>query len=111
MLNVQQIQVRLQLTAAAPPDSLDCDYCLHEIAAFAEAELAGKTLWQARQRVQIHLANCPGCRQQYEVLLMALRGMQDGPSIGGPPDAVTGAGMPLASVVSGAGFDSRLVAW
>ena len=85
MLNEKQIQLLLDLARSTTPDSMDCDHCFGEIAKFAELELAGRSLPDAMERVRVHLTNCPCCKDEYEMLLEALRGMQSGENT---PDAV-----------------------
>ena len=77
MLDEKQIQILLQLAGSVTPDSMDCDECFCEIARFAEQELAGKTIPEAMQRVQDHLANCPCCQDEFQALLEGLQALDD----------------------------------
>ena len=50
-----------------------CDECYQSADAFAEMRLAGTSAAEAMPLVEAHLAMCPGCRDEFEALLGALR--------------------------------------
>ena len=50
-----------------------CDECYQSADAFAEMRLAGKSAAEAMPLVEAHLAMCPGCRDEFEALVTALR--------------------------------------
>ncbi len=74
-LNKDQIKSLLDMVASSQPDELDCDGCFKLIAEFAETRLADRPLSEAMQAVETHLQNCACCRDEFETLLSALRGM------------------------------------
>jgi hypothetical protein len=63
--------VRNVLTAR--PDEVGCDECFEQLDVFVEMTLAGKSAAEAMPLVQDHLERCPGCREEFEALLEALR--------------------------------------
>lgn len=62
-----------RLVEAAVRDDHGCEDCYHHVDAFAEAQLAGRSAAEAAPLVEAHLAMCPGCRDEFEALLDALR--------------------------------------
>jgi predicted anti-sigma-YlaC factor YlaD len=54
---------------------LDCDHCNDELDRFIEINLAGKNAAEAMPLVQEHLNRCPACKEEYEVLLEAIKAM------------------------------------
>ncbi len=54
---------------------LDCGHCNDELDHFIDMILAGKKAEEALPLVQEHLDRCQACREEYEVLLEALRAM------------------------------------
>lgn len=54
---------------------LDCGHCYDELDHFIEMKLSGKNAEDAMPLVQQHLDRCPACREEYEVLLEALKAL------------------------------------
>lgn len=75
-LNSQQTFSLLRLAIATEKDGLDCSDCFHDVAAFAEAQLAEREIPEALQAVEIHLRQCPCCKDEYIALLDGLRELQ-----------------------------------
>jgi predicted anti-sigma-YlaC factor YlaD len=56
---------------------LDCDHCHEELDLFIEMQISGKNAAEAMPLVQEHLNLCPPCREEYEVLLEALKALSE----------------------------------
>lgn len=54
---------------------LTCGHCYDELDHFIEIKLSGKNAEEAMPLVKEHLDRCPACREEYEVLLLALEAM------------------------------------
>ena len=52
---------------------LTCGECYEEVDRFAELELRGMNAAEAMPLVQEHLERCGGCKEEYLVLLNALK--------------------------------------
>jgi hypothetical protein len=59
-------------------DELSCSQCFDHLDNFAEVTLVGKNAAQAMPLVQHHLEHCGECREEFEALLFALRGLSAG---------------------------------
>ncbi len=59
------------------PAEIGCYECLDEIHAFAEMTLVGKEIPEALRLVEEHIQLCGECRQEYNALLDALRGLSE----------------------------------
>ena len=55
------------------PDEIGCMECFEQVDQFVELTLADKNAAEALPLVQDHLNRCPGCREEFEALLAALR--------------------------------------
>ena len=62
-----------RLVEAAVRSEHGCDECHSRADAFAEAVLAGRSADEALSLVEDHLEQCPGCRDEFEALLAAMR--------------------------------------
>jgi hypothetical protein len=65
--------VRSVLTAH--PNEIGCDECFEQLDCFVDMTLAGKSAAEAMPLVQDHLKRCRDCREEFEALLAALRGI------------------------------------
>ena len=68
-LNKQQIGMLLSSVADTRDNEITCDECLAGMAEFAEAQLMGADIPTAMRRIQAHVAFCPECAEEYELLL------------------------------------------
>ena len=75
MPSERELHELLRLIDLTREREIDCDACLERIAEFAEIELAGRSLSESLRRVEQHLAVCAECREEYELLRRALRGI------------------------------------
>ena len=74
-LSNEQIKGLLGLVASVEPDSMDCDGCFGKVAEFAELKLKGAEIPEAFRDVETHMRQCPCCKDEFEALLMGLRGL------------------------------------
>ena len=56
---------------------ITCGHCYDELDQFIEMKLEGKDAVEAMPLVKEHLDRCDGCREEYEVLLEAIKTMID----------------------------------
>jgi len=55
---------------------IGCDECFEQLEQFAELKLKGKSPGEAMPLVQDHLKKCKDCREEYQALLEALKGLE-----------------------------------
>ena len=58
------------------PDELTCPQCFDHLDRFAEITLVGMNASEAMPLVQDHLEHCIECKQEFEALLLALKGFE-----------------------------------
>lgn len=81
-LSRDQIHSLLREVCGTCPDEMTCECCLDEISRFVEQIAAGgRDLCETLRAVEQHIAICPECREEYEVLRLAIEELR-GP--GGP---------------------------
>ncbi len=68
-LEKQQVEALLSSVADTREDEIGCNECLAGMAEFAERELIGAEIPTALRRIQAHIASCPECAEEYELLL------------------------------------------
>lgn len=51
---------------------LTCDECQRNMAEFAETALAGDSIPENLQAIELHLASCGDCEEEFRTLLKAL---------------------------------------
>jgi len=71
-LDKQQVKTLLSFVADTREDEITCDECLAGMAEFAETKLVGTEIPDAQKHIQAHIAFCPECAEEYEVLLEAV---------------------------------------
>ena len=71
-LSEEQVRTLVQLAVTTTPDDMNCDGCFGRVAEFAEIHLANQPLDESMRRVEIHLRNCPCCKDEFEALKAAL---------------------------------------
>ena len=79
-LSRPELQKMLDVVRATQPVEIDCDVCLVRVGEFAELNLVGKSIPEGLQAVEQHLSVCDECREEYEMLCVALR--REGSSLG-----------------------------
>lgn len=74
-LSKSELEALVRLVGLTKDAEMDCQQCLALVAEFAERKLAGKSLPDALAAVDHHLAVCSECREEYEALQAALKGL------------------------------------
>jgi len=74
-LSSETIQKMILSVKSTRDQELDCGHCHEELDRFIELKLRGKNAAEAMPLVQEHLDRCPPCREEYEVLLEALKAL------------------------------------
>lgn len=72
-LNVGHLKQLVRSLLGERDDSLGCKGCFEQLDCFVDLELAGKSAGEALPLVELHLAQCKDCREEYEALREALR--------------------------------------
>lgn len=67
------LQKIARAVARTRPEEIGCDECFEEMDRFAEMVTAGKPAAEMMPLVQDHLDRCSDCREEFEVLMDALR--------------------------------------
>jgi len=68
-LNRHQVKALLTSVANTCEDEITCGDCLAGMAEFAEKQLIGSEISTALKRIEAHIAFCPECAEEYEMLL------------------------------------------
>ena len=58
-------------------EELTCGHCYDELDQFIEIKLSGLNADEAMPLVKDHLERCAACREEYEILLEALKTLTD----------------------------------
>lgn len=72
-LSRPEIQKLLAVVRATQAAEIDCDVCLMQVGEFAERHLLGKPISEGLEAIEQHLSICDECREEYEMLSLALR--------------------------------------
>ena len=72
-LSRPELQKMLDVVRATQSVEIDCDVCLMRVGEFAELNLVGKPIHDGLKAIEQHLAICDECREEYELLCVALR--------------------------------------
>ena len=72
-LSRPELQKMLDVVRATQPIEIDCDGCLMQVGEFAELNLVGKPIPEGLKAIEQHLSICDECREEYEMLCVALR--------------------------------------
>lgn len=73
MLNPEDLDKLVQAMAETREEELGCDECFEQMSRFVEMELAGLDATAAMPLVRDHLDKCGDCREEFELLLDALK--------------------------------------
>ena len=71
-LDQEQLRMLVSFVASTRDDEIACDECLAGMAEFAETRLVGREINEAQRQVEAHIALCPECAEEYQVLLEAM---------------------------------------
>ena len=74
-LSSETIKKMMNSVKSTRDEELACGHCHDELHKFIELKLSGKKAEEAMPLVQEHLNRCPPCREEYEVLLEALKAL------------------------------------
>jgi len=74
-LTVHEIRKMLDVVGATRSVEIDCDGCLSQVGEFAESHLVGKPVPEGLKAVEQHLSICSECRQEFEALCQAIKGL------------------------------------
>lgn len=72
-LSRPELQKMLDVVRATQSVEIDCDVCLMQVGEFAELNLVGKPIPAGLKAIEQHLSICDECREEFEMLCMALR--------------------------------------
>jgi hypothetical protein len=72
-LDASRTRRLLQAIYSTRPDEVSCDECFEMADLYAEMVMEGVDAGQVLPMVEDHLARCPGCREEFEALIDALR--------------------------------------
>ncbi len=72
-LSRPELQKMLDVVRATQLVEIDCDVCLMQVGEFAELNLVGKPIPEGLRAIEQHLSICDECREEYEMLCLALR--------------------------------------
>lgn len=59
------------------PDEIGCNNCFERLHEFAESQLEGKSTEEVMPLVNDHLNRCGECREEFKILLEALKAKQN----------------------------------
>jgi hypothetical protein len=74
-LSSETIRKMMNSLKSTRDDELTCGHCHDELDHFIEMKLDGKNPAEAMPLVLEHLDRCPTCKEEYEVLLEALKAL------------------------------------
>jgi hypothetical protein len=76
-LSSEVIRKMMRSVESTRDEELTCGHCYEELDHFIEMKLEGKNAVEAMPLVEEHLNRCQACREEYEVLLEAIKAMID----------------------------------
>lgn len=76
-LSKKEIHELMRTIGLTANDEINCEQCRSLVAEFVEQELAGKSIPEGLKAVEHHLLVCAECREEYEALQEAMRGMEE----------------------------------
>lgn len=74
------VETMLGAVLATRDEEIGCSRCYEQVEQFAEMKLEGNSPEQAMPLVKDHLQRCQECREEYNVLLDAIRQIIEGHS-------------------------------
>ena len=73
MWNPDDLDKLVRMVAETREEEIGCEECLDQLDRFVEMRLSGADTAAAMPLVQDHLEKCGDCREEFEMLLEALR--------------------------------------
>jgi hypothetical protein len=70
-----QVRLLIRQIVTTRPGEMDCPECFEHIDYFADLILNGADTAGVMPRLQEHLEQCVHCREEFEALLVAVRGL------------------------------------
>lgn len=80
-LNPDDVKKLMREVMQTREEEIGCDECLEQLDRFVEMELAGLDAVAAMPLLQEHLQMCGDCREEFEMLLEALRATEGSRSV------------------------------
>lgn len=74
-LSSETIRKMMHSVRTTRDKEITCDHCYDELDEFIEMKLRGLNAEEAMPLVKEHLERCAACREEYEILLEALKAM------------------------------------
>ncbi len=81
MWNPDDLDKLVRMIAETREEEIGCDECFEQLDRFVEMRLSGLDAAAAMPLVQDHLEKCGDCREEFEMLLEALRASERTPAI------------------------------
>jgi hypothetical protein len=79
MWNPDDLDKLMRMIAQTREEEISCDECFEQLDRFVEMRLSGLDAAAAMPLVQDHLEKCGDCREEFEMLLEALRASERTP--------------------------------
>lgn len=76
-LNSEQVDRLLAKIQRTREDELTCPECLDELDKYTQSTLDGTPIQGLLERVGEHLADCPCCTRQFQLVLDTLKAIED----------------------------------
>jgi hypothetical protein len=76
-LDAGRLKRLLQVIYSTQPLEVGCDECFEMADLYAEMVLAGVDAAKVLPMVEDHLVRCPGCREEFQALIDALRAISE----------------------------------
>lgn len=73
MWNPDDLEMLARMIAETHDEEIGCDECLEKLDRYVEMRLSGMDTAAAMPLVEDHLEKCGDCREEFEMLLEALR--------------------------------------
>ena len=77
-LNNNQIEMLLKMIRDTQEVELTCPECLKEMDKYAQRTLDEEPLDSMLERVREHLAACPACHSEFQLILDTLKAIEEG---------------------------------
>ncbi len=82
MWNPEDLDKLVRAVAMTREEEIGCEECFERLDRFVDMELAGLDAAAAMPLVQDHLEKCGDCREEFEMLLEALRATEGSRPVG-----------------------------
>ncbi len=72
-IDIEKLKNIIKSVVSTTSDEISCSDCQKEVDKFVELNLEDKEIPEAYSLIEAHLNQCSSCREEYEVLLTALK--------------------------------------